>query len=135
MPPPLSFVSRSQLRAIAFLLWLSASGFAAQATSLGDPTDDPAVRNVQATWSRADALMSRGNYKNALAELNRGNALLPLIKIKLFRDCVSDGAQQRIVMAKKGQAYLLAHHGDLKGADRTAQLAFKNFHSKMTSCP
>lgn len=78
--------------------------------------------------------MSSGKYAAAVAELDRGISLLPYIKRKLFRECVRDGAQARLAMAKGGQAFLAAHPADMQGANRAADYAWKTYPMR-SDCP
>ena len=133
MSSRLSLLRRSAVCATLLLL-LSIFAPASRAAYASDIDTDPVVRKIQATWYRADLLMVRSNYASAVAELKRGNAFLPQIKNRLSRDCVSDGAQQRINMARKGHIYLTVHRGDTQGANRVAQEAWKGYRGR-NNCP
>jgi len=89
--------------------------------------DDTPVEKVQSSWAPADAAMSHYRYAEALQHLNSTYGFLAAIKDPFTRQCVADGALQRISIARAGEQFLLNHPGDDRGAKLAADQAQRVF--------
>jgi len=90
-------------------------------------SDGAAVAKVQSSWAAGYQLTQAGEYVRALNVLRATSPYLRRIRDNGARKCVANGAENLIASAAAGQAYLVAHPGDLGGAKAAASSAWHIF--------
>jgi hypothetical protein len=89
--------------------------------------DGAAIAKVQSSWAAGYQLTQAGEYVRALNVLRATSPYQRLIRDNSARMCVANGAGNLIGSAAAGQAHLVAHPADLRGAKAAATSAWHVF--------
>jgi hypothetical protein len=90
-------------------------------------SDNAAIAKVQSSWAVGYQLTQAGEYVRALNALRATYPFIRRIRDDSARTCVANGADNLIGSAAAGNAYLVAHLGDLHGARGAAASAWHVF--------
>jgi len=89
--------------------------------------DGAAIGKVQSSWAAGYQLTQAGEYVRALNVLRATSVYRRRVRDDGARKCVANGADNLIAAAAAGQAYLVVHPGDLRGAKAAATSAWHVF--------